>query len=1132
MTNPRFELLALPGEIYIEDGGSLHTLDKYEFAKYDSPNVDAYSFTTSEISDRLSLLLGTNYNWTRQSVTTNTSYSTAKNNNIENNFPSYKSLVAFNSQYDYGDYIYVASTGVPRWWQNIVNLDTTLSGSDLKKIAFTNQKLLTRWKKSGLISDTQAIGSGRKTKQAIGLNIDAIQVNSYKGNTISYGYVNSFYISDGGDYKSVYSEDGNGYGYTIDNTKLPILKLKGYATELDYNYNLILISGSIKSINFTKLNAVWSSNLTGFSSKPKIEVINNNPLVKLEFSNFNGINVTNSRISKSNHGLTTGIKILFTTKNNNEYFKKLISKEEYYVRKFNNNKFTLHATKSDALMDINAISLSYYTGTSNVSFKIQSDIRNPINFSEAELDISYKNGTIDNIIIKKSGSGYVELPSIRISGGGKIDGGNEWYMDVPYSYNSDRIIDFSGPLVSKYNFDKQNFNELNESTNLISGFNIIQKYFSNPPTVSVDNGNGANAIAFTSNGKITSLSVLDNGSNYLTPPEVVITANDAGTGAVVESIIQNGSVIGFNIKNPGSGYTSSPNIKILSTETKSSITCKLREWTFNLVRQLKKLDRIDPYGGYVYDNTDDNPSGALNNDNFKLIDYINDFPKDLDAKQYYLIKNTDKLLAKYTLEKCPTSIILAIESALGTTQDNFTDSQILTNIPLHSPVVCVSYDGIPIYGGEKVLDERNISITPTTTYVSTKSRYKLKYSTTSSGSNEITHTHNGTTYYISRVGGPSITNYPIGSFIEDYEYNEGDDNDLDEHNGRFSITPEFPEGRYCYFTTSTSYDSVTNSLTDSDFSGFPYFIGDSFASDYDEYMNCQNRTSDKIPSVFTRSFEKTIPPVPVFGFTGIDHNDEYPKEYNNISKVVMKPFLTTGSVDSVLVESKGDNYKVGDRLIPDNKLTSGSGFSAIVSKVSGKPITSIQKSSNLLETTFTTGTINHNLTINDFVYFDYEYSSAIDIYLHDNYLSQDVTVSNIVEVSNVNVTITEENIISGFQNIDSYSGKSFYAINLNFKYTYSLKLPPSADFLLTYDIEKRNEFFTLEESPANTVVLNAEKIPNRLYLHVGNRIYEINKSKDYYGIQRVEKVTPFSFTIKTPEPPLETETSASGPDAP
>ena len=56
---------------------------------------------------------------------------------------------------------------------------------------------------------------------------------------------------------------------------------------------------------------------------------------------------------------------------------------------------------------------------------------------------------------------------------------------------------------------------------------------------------------------------------------------------------------------------------------------------------------------------------------------------------------------------------------------------------------------------------------------------------------------------------------------------------------------------------------------------------------------------------------------------------------------------------------------------------------------------------------------------------------------------------------------------------------------------------------LTYDIDKTNEFFTLEDSPTNTIVLNANKLPNRLYLHIGQKIYEINKTRDYFGIQKV-----------------------------
>ena len=56
--------------------------------------------------------------------------------------------------------------------------------------------------------------------------------------------------------------------------------------------------------------------------------------------------------------------------------------------------------------------------------------------------------------------------------------------------------------------------------------------------------------------------------------------------------------------------------------------------------------------------------------------------------------------------------------------------------------------------------------------------------------------------------GPDVsTQFPIGHYIEDYEYlgdiglTLGSDFDLDEHNGRFCITPEFTSGTYAYFTT-------------------------------------------------------------------------------------------------------------------------------------------------------------------------------------------------------------------------------------------------------------------------------------------------------------------------------------------
>ena len=43
--------------------------------------------------------------------------------------------------------------------------------------------------------------------------------------------------------------------------------------------------------------------------------------------------------------------------------------------------------------------------------------------------------------------------------------------------------------------------------------------------------------------------------------------------------------------------------------------------------------------------------------------------------------------------------------------------------------------------------------------------------------------------------------YPIGCFIEDHEFIQGS-GDLDLHNGRFSVTPDYPSGNilnYAYY---------------------------------------------------------------------------------------------------------------------------------------------------------------------------------------------------------------------------------------------------------------------------------------------------------------------------------------------
>jgi hypothetical protein len=84
-------------------------------------------------------------------------------------------------------------------------------------------------------------------------------------------------------------------------------------------------------------------------------------------------------------------------------------------------------------------------------------------------------------------------------------------------------------------------------------------------------------------------------------------------------------------------------------------------------------------------------------------------------------------------------------------------------------------------------------------------------------------------YNTNNVTGPSnFSSYPLGRYLEDHDWMGdiinpntgtnfiyGTDYDLDIYNGRWCVTPEFPNGTYAYFVTINSDGSPA----------FPYYIG-------------------------------------------------------------------------------------------------------------------------------------------------------------------------------------------------------------------------------------------------------------------------------------------------------------------
>lgn len=115
---------------------------------------------------------------------------------------------------------------------------------------------------------------------------------------------------------------------------------------------------------------------------------------------------------------------------------------------------------------------------------------------------------------------------------------------------------------------------------------------------------------------------------------------------------------------------------------------------------------------------------------------------------------------KYHYHGLPTGLIDSIEVKSGS----------------HSPLIGWAADGFPIYAVYGYRDANDAS----SEVIKLTSSYQLKKG--------------------KRPGGNAPSGDYDGTFVRDYEYVKGS-GDLDECNGRFSVTPEFPKGTYAYFMT-------------------------------------------------------------------------------------------------------------------------------------------------------------------------------------------------------------------------------------------------------------------------------------------------------------------------------------------
>jgi len=417
------------------------------------------------------------------------------------------------------------------------------------------------------------------------------------------------------------------------------------------------------------------------------------------------------------------------------------------------------------------------------------------------------------------------------------------------------------------------------------GSNSILNY-NRQPLVTLINGRNAQLNPVISNGRIVEVLVNNVGSGYISVPRLLVLGG--GFGAVITPVIENGQITEVKVINGGSGYQNGvTSIQVIPAGQGAEFNTKIKTWTVNLFQ--KYLSSVSGDDGFL----SDSPLEKYG------LQYTHLYaPRKLRESAYSVSGDGNTLYGKLDL-----------------TKRNNTE----TSSTSHSPIIGWAYDGNPIYGPYGYETKNGGRITQM------KSGYKLEPS----------------------ANRPSSLEFPVGFFVEDYAYNEVNEEDvLDENNGRFCITPEYPNGTYAYF--STINDSSSDSF--GPFAGyrspaFPYLIGNNYKSKPIDF-NFENTSNQDNINLNETNWVRNTTPYNLLSY-------EYATIPNSLDQKFKIRYSSPGSIESVGINSGGVDYKVNDRVIFDKGESGGDGADVRVSRIKGKQVNSVSvASSNIFNVEF------------------------------------------------------------------------------------------------------------------------------------------------------------------------------------
>jgi hypothetical protein len=811
---------------------------------------------------------------------------------------------------------------------NTVGIGTTTSSDvhtfildDQKSGLIYPQKLFKKFP-INLSNENIQNGLGQTTNPGTtGMLINGVEIENYKSeNKIYYGPLDSISILNGGD------------NYDVINPPLLTISSSSGTTALVQP----VVRGDLKKIfidpqDFDISNivsiALTGGNGSGAVFEPVIQKRRREVIFDArEIKDSGGISTTSETITfLTNHNFVGGEPIIYDSNNNLEigtspYYtynstETLKTGNIYYASIINSTTIQLYPSLPDYRLGINTVGFTSLNTTGFHKFKtssiknVLSEIKvidggsgyenrklivNPSGISTTENSINFNNhGFNDGDLIDYS------YQTSTISG---LSSSHQYYV-LKINENSFKLSDAGVGGTNKSYYQRRKYENL---TTQGSGY----QYFSYP-NISLSIQYSAVGVGTTTlsvgiltatpviRGKIVDTYLYESGSDYgstilnLHKRPLVTIKN--GKESQFKPIIIDGKITEVQVLYGGLEYYSTPDLIVYG----DGIGAELRPIVYN--NRILKVIVINSGAGYSVNKTSvvcsPAGSGAI----------LQPFVRSLTVNNNF--KYGDEVLFDRNGE-----LEYSICGYFNNLKNYFGDDG-----TSHSNIIGWAYDGNPIYGSYGYSDPSDINSS-------------VKYLTPGYSASLSNITNRPLTF-------PNGNSIDSGFFVEDYIFD--DSGDLDEHNGRFGKTKDFPNGTYAYFATIAPNQN-------SYISKFPYFIGDTYRSNFVSDNNSINQTFDFLNSNLVRN---TFPYKMSDPYAG---NDFIIESNESIDQKAVVESVMTGSIESFDIVESGDNYKINDLLTFDENGTGSNGLSVSVSEINGKDILNLNTSVTTYENTVLT----------------------------------------------------------------------------------------------------------------------------------------------------------------------------------